>query len=319
MRRALLLATCALAGCYTAEFSETAPDVFVCSVDDECSAEASCVGGVCVSDAGPTVAIVGPEEDSVFGVDDSVVFSLTLSGTDLELAEPNGVFEEGRGYITIEVDGAMHSTRIIDGSLQGTVNETLDLGLLEAGFHRIRVRAVGLDNEPYANPSAVADVGIWSNDGLPHVGIRSPWPGDTYVAGAGLDVTVGCLNCTFTDPDLAASDIVNDPVPEGHSHVFFDRREGVSGTLDFPTCLPTCNFDYAESGSIKPSGASGQRRVSGTAQQVPVKAGALQVSASLNYTGHFPYPADNVNPDTWAEMPELAEGLVYDSISITLE
>jgi len=320
MRRgAMLLVLGALGGCYGAQFDELASGVFVCEADDECAGGFTCLRGFCISDEGPVVEIDGPEEGSVFDVDAAVVFPLALGGSGLDLDEPNGTHEAGRGYLRIEVDGEELPAPLISGSLDGSVTETLDLGMLSGGFHRLRVQAIGLDNEPYQNPSATADVGIWVNDGLPHVGIRTPYPGDTFTAGDPLDVAVVSLNCTFIDPDLAASDRVDDPVPEGHTHVYFDRREGVSGTLDYPSCLPECNFDYASGGSIKPPNASGQTRVEGVVLQVPTKAGQLAISASFNYTGHFPYPSDNLNPETWAATPELMDQLVNDRVEINLE
>lgn len=314
-----LLALGALAGCYTAEFAEDVDGVFACVSTDDCASGLSCVRGVCVSDAGPVVEIAGPEENTVFDVSASVVFPINIAGSDLALAEPNGTHEAGRGYLRVLVDGEALPSPIIDGSLDGSVSELVDLGILEGGFHRIRVQAFGLDNERYENPSATAEVGFWVDDGLPHIGVRSPWPGDTYTVGEPMDVEVVCHNCTFIDPELAASDRVDEPFPEGHSHVFFDRREGVSGMLDYPACLPACNFDYATNGSIKPSGEAGQNRVQGVVLQVPTKPGALQVTASLNYTGHFPFPSDSLDPAVWTADPELMQQLVFDSISVELQ
>ena len=318
-RAAIVFALGALGGCYGAQFDELASGVFVCEADDECASGFTCLRGLCVSDEGPVVEIDGPEEGSVFDAGTSVVFPLALGGSGLQLDEPNGTHEAGRGYLEVEVDGEALPSPLISGSLDGSVTETVDLGELAGGFHRIRVKAVGLDNEAYGNPSATADVGIWVNDGLPHVGIRTPYPGDTFTAGDPLDVAVVSLNCTFIDPTLATADRVDEPVPEGHTHVYFDRREGVAGTLDYPSCLPECNFDYATGGSMKPSNASGQTTVEGVVLQVPTKPGQLSITASFNYTGHFPYPADNLNPDTWAATPELMDALVNDQISINLE
>ena len=313
------IALSATVGCYSAEFDAAAGSVFTCEASEDCDTNSSCLRGICTNDEGPSVNIVGPEENSVFAAGDAVVFPLTLSGTDLKLNEPNGQSVAGQGYLLVEVDGVTLPSRIISGQLSGTVSEQLNLGILDGGYHRLRVSAVGLDNEPYANPSAVADVGLWVNDGLPHVGIRSPWPGDTYATGEPLDVSVVCLNCTFIDPDLAAADRVDEPTPEGHTHIFFDRREGVGGTLDYPACLPDCNFSYANNGSIKPKNKTNQRSVEGVVEQVPEKAGALRVTASLNYTGHFPYPSDSLDPAVWSSMPELLDQLVFEAISINLE
>lgn len=307
------------AGCYLAEFDEEADGIFACEADEDCGSSFTCVRSFCISDEGPAVAIDGPEESSVFDAGQAVVFPLALHGSDLDLDEPNGTHEPGRGYLLVEVDGEELPMRFISGSLDGSVTETLDLGIMDGGFHRLRVKAIGLDNEPYGNPSAVADVGIWVNDDLPHIGVRSPWPGDTVTAGDPLDVEVVSLNCTFIDPNLAASDRVDDPVPEGHTHIYLDRREGVDGELDYPDCLPECNFDYAGGGSIKPEGESGQTRVNGTLLQVPTEGGSLRLTASFNYTGHFPYPSDNLDPALWTETPELREQLVNESIVIEIE
>ena len=316
---ALAFSASATAGCYLAEFDEEADGIFTCQADDDCGPAFTCVRSFCISDEGPSVTIDGPEESSVFDADQAVVFPLALRGSDLDLDEPNGTHEPGRGYLVVEVDGEALPDLVISGSLDGSVTETLDLGLMEGGFHRLRVKAFGLDNEPYTNPSAVADVGIWVNDGEPHIGVRSPWPGDTFTAGAEMDVEVVSLNCTFIDPNLAASDRVDDPVPEGHTHIYLDRREGVEGTLDYPDCLPECNFDYAGGGSIKPDGEAGQTRVNGTLLQVPSESGSLKLTASFNYTGHFPYPSDNLDPALWEETPGVRDQLVNDTIVVELE
>lgn len=312
----LTLAITALAGCYNADFDIDADGVFRCDADSDCPSTHACVLAVCRADAGPQLSIEGPEEGSTFQAGTAVVFPLSLSGSDLTLDSPGATDINGSGFLRIEVDGAVFGDPVVSGNVSQT--QTIDLGMLEGGLHRIRVRAFRLDGTVYDNPSATADVAFWVDDGAPHIGIRSPWPGDPHPVGVVLPVEIRCLNCAFIEPDQASGTRIDDPVPEGHTHVYYDRREGIEGTLDYPACLPDCNFEYAQDGSIKPTGSGTTNRVTGSTGEVPTKPGSLTITASLNYTGHFPYPSDNLDPTMWAASPELVGQLVHDSIKIEL-
>ena len=74
------IALSATVGCYSAEFDAAAGSVFTCEASEDCDTNSSCLRGICTNDEGPSVNIVGPEENSVFAAGDAVVFPLTLSG-----------------------------------------------------------------------------------------------------------------------------------------------------------------------------------------------------------------------------------------------
>lgn len=316
---ALLSLGCLMAAsCYDAPFDDAADGVFACSVDDDCAEGFRCVNLVCLNDDGPSIRIAGPEEDSLFSADQAVALPLTLEATELELDEPGGDHVPGEGYLTIELDGESVDAPIVAGNIAAGLTQSLDLGLLPAGLHIIRVRSFKLDGEPYGNLSSATDVGIWVDDGSAAVGVRRPLAGSEHPAGMPLEVEVRCLRCAFIDPDLASGLLVEDPVPEGHSHVYFDRQDDTDEVLDYPSCLPDCNFSYASGGSLKPTGERAASSVAGEVSGLPTDAGPLEITASLNYTGHSPVPAPDVTPQTWQDAPELYDQLVNDSITIML-
>lgn len=307
------------AGCYSADFDPNIDGVFACQADADCSDGQTCMIGVCRSDEGPRLWIMGPEEDSTFTDDQPMVsFQLSVRGEALELDEPGSTHVEGKGYLVVEVDGTELASPVASGNLAGGVGPLIELDDPAPGLHRLRVRAMRLDGKPYLNPSATATTVFWIDDDLPHIGIRSPWPGDPHPAGVDLPVEVHCLNCAFIKPDLAGGEMIVDPIPEGHTHVFFDRREAVPGTLDLPACLPECNFDYAQNGSIKPTTDGYTSVVSAPVGQVPTDEGPLRLTSTLNFTSHTPYPFDNVDPTLWDQAPELREQLVWDSVQIEI-
>src|SRR5690606_23631056 len=59
--RILALALAGLAGCYTASFDETRPDVYYCVDNNDCLANQACEQFRCVSDDGPKLRLTLPE------------------------------------------------------------------------------------------------------------------------------------------------------------------------------------------------------------------------------------------------------------------
>ncbi|MEE9383288.1 MAG: hypothetical protein V3V08_07730 [Nannocystaceae bacterium] len=290
--------------CYTAELNGSASGVFLCAENSECSEEHVCVLGYCTSNKGPQLRIVGPEPLTRYAVAEPVTLPIVLLGDDLVLDEPRPERVDGHGYLAIRIDDTQVGEPITSGDLHTGVSLELALGQLDPGIHRIEVWAYESDGKRYPNPSATAASAVWVDDGAPHVAILRPLPGSKHRASDPMDVEVVTLNFQFVDPGFSAADFIDG---EGHTHVY--------AGLDYPGCLPGCNFSYAVGGSIKPEGEDPTTTVTGQLEPLDLGPGTLTLTASLNYTGHLAVPFKSA--DDWSNLA-LYDGLVNDTIRIEL-
>lgn len=302
------------AGCYTAVFDGSADGVFFCSTDDDCSPGQLCAVDRCVSDSGPDIRLTGPEPLSKFAAGEDFTLSVFVVGSDLDLDEPGPSHREGAGYLQVRIDGDDMGGPVLSGDISSGVTRELTLGPstnTTPGLHRIEVQAFRLDGTPYANPSAFTTGLFWVDDGEAHVGIADPWPGTPVSATENLDVEIVSLNFQFIQPDFGEGPIIDG---EGHTHVYVDA--------DFPTCLPGCLFNYAVGGSLKPPGSEPATTVSGPIDLPASLMGnedprTLPLTASLNYSEHYPVPATSTDGPEWDDASIYGQ-FAFDTIELQL-
>jgi hypothetical protein len=298
-----------LGGCYTAELDEGADNLYVCVSADDCAEGDNCVDGLCTSSPpNPVLTISQPEEGTSFPAGAELTIRVRLSGSDLQLA-PTGEDRDGEGFVRVFVDGEVVE-EFTTGDLSSGLETEITLTAPEQGLHRIRARAFRRDGRPYTAPVSTSDVVVWVDDGVsPYIGIRRPWPGDQLPVTEPVETEVICLRCRFVDP-MVSDPRVPGPPPEGHVHVFFNLA-------DFPQCLPDCNFDYPDGGTLVPSGAP-VTSVSGAVSSAGISPGDLVIDASYHFTGHVPVPAMSLDQAEWDADPTLYDRLINDRITVTL-
>jgi hypothetical protein len=311
---ALTLGVGALTGCYAAEFDAFASGVYACEVDADCQAEFSCLGGVCVDDEGPKLDILGPETLTKF-LDGVTEIPLTVSLDDIELAEPGGSHEPGKGYLEVWLDGLPVFTREGGNPLSAASGSSVTVpavelpdGIVYLGEHRLRVEAFQLDGTPYTNPSAEARRMFFiANATTPQIAVLSPWPGDEHRADRPLLVEIAAVNWTWSDPVPGGME-----EGTGHTHVYFNK--------DFPACLPGCNFDYTEGGAFTRSANPDPTnenvlRANLEIAEADATPGDFTVSAGLNWDSHVPWPA--ATSDT-VDIDAVRDQLEHDAVTIQL-
>jgi hypothetical protein len=279
-----------LVACYEGEFDPDASSVYACSADDECADGQICFNSVCVSDVGPSLSIIGPEPFQLIAADNTdqlSAFTITVRGSDLTLTDsPQPV--DGEGYIEVTVDGEDMLGRIVSGDLaSGLTTPPLDISSAGVGPHRIRVRAVYGNDDPYVNPSSVAESIFFIDDGSPQVAVVEPRPGHRQAVDKPMAVTVAAINWTWNS---AGSDLAD---AQGHTHTF--------SLAEYPGCLaaePTsdeyCNFKYlgSFSGSGDPANPiliHGEVESEGNLDLLPL--GTRPFQAGLQDNAHEPYPS----------------------------
>ena len=246
MRKSSLLLIGALsfgASCYYADFDPDASNTFVCVSSDECPNSQECFNGVCVSDEGPSLSVIGPEpyqRVAAGNAEQLAGFTITVRGSGLALSD-SSQSTEGSGYIEVSVDGQDQFGRIVAGDLStGLTTDPIDLSDATVGPHRIDVQAYYGDGKPYGNPSAANGAIFFIDDGSPQLVIVEPAPGHVQRVSEPLQVTVAAINWTWNSANSPLSTL------EGHTHVY--------SLNDYPACLaedPTsdayCNFKYLAS------------------------------------------------------------------------
>ncbi|TPV93190.1 MAG: hypothetical protein B7733_21735 [Myxococcales bacterium FL481] len=293
-----------LSACYSASLDPNATGVYGCDEPSDCADGHMCLSGVCTDDQGPELRIGGPEPLSKFSAAEPVSLSLFVQGNRLNLGEPATAGRDGEGYLEVRVDGERRGNLMTTGDLGLGVSQKLDLGVMTPGGHRVEVLAFHIDGTAFDNPSARATTVFWVDDGLPHVVIARPWPGDRFPLEAKIEMEVVGLNFHFVDPSFAAGDSVDG---EGHTHVY--------AATTYPECLPNCLYSYAPNGSIKPVGEDPTTVVVGSLDPLMLEAGTIPLTASLNYSGHLPIPFKS--EEDW-HRPELFDELVYDTVVVEL-
>lgn len=302
----------AATACYSATFDPDAQGVFFCREDADCAQGELCAADRCVSDSGPDIRLTGPEPLSKFTAGEEIDVRVHVVGSDLQLDEPGPTDRDGFGYLQVSIDGEVMGGPILSGDLASGVDQDVVLPpSTPAGLHRIEVQAHRLDGTPFANPSSFTTGVFWVDDGTPRVGIARPWPGDRLAVGDNLVAEVVALNFQFIQPDFGQGPVVEG---EGHTHVYVNA--------DFPTCLPDCLFNYAVGGSIKPPGSDPATTVEGTLD-MPMSLmglddpGPISLTASLNFSEHFPIPATSTDGPEWDDGTIYGQ-FVYDTIEIEL-
>lgn len=295
--------------CYTADFDETASDVYYCQTSSECGETQTCFQFRCVDDTGPQVRVTGPEslQNLQFGTA-MVTVNYTTEG--LTVTDSNAK-TEGEGKLLVSIAGTeLSTTSIVSQGAQ------LDISTLAPGAHRLLVQAVYGDGTPYTNPSATAATVFYledENPERPQAAIVSPLPGYVHVLGESLEVVVAARNFEFVEdgedcrvddpcdpwgPDAAMCLPACAVVPQGHAHVYL--------LSDYPACLGnaiTCNGDYVL--SLRPGekvAVAGTTAIATIPADRFTEAGTFVFSVGLQYTDHLPYPNQSV--------------IIYDQITI---
>jgi hypothetical protein len=159
------------------------PEIHTCVVQDDCPAALSCLQQVCEAITLPSVQILNPEDGLVYPwMNDGSVHTetLSISATDLTL-RPKAESSErvlGEGYLVVFVDEVEVAT-IDTGDLGGGVQ--MEISFEDSpGVHRLRVQARLHDGSDYDNLEGSARHLVWVDDGLEHVALRVPWPGEAF-------------------------------------------------------------------------------------------------------------------------------------------
>ncbi|MFO7566288.1 MAG: hypothetical protein R6X02_26835 [Enhygromyxa sp.] len=304
--RLLALALAGLAGCYTVTFEEDRPEVYYCVEDSDCLASQACEQFRCVSDIGPELRLTLPEPRTlVTGSELTVDFS----PTDFVISDSNQKVE-GEGKVHISIDGGVIEQTVV------TKGALVDISALGGGGHRVEIQAVYGDGTPYTNPSSYDHTAFFiedENPDRPQVAILYPPPGYLHLAGEPLQVEVAVRNFALVDAgndckvpsdcdpfDAASPECVpscEDP-PSGHAHIYLIDN--------YPACLNNtpigCNGDYVLSMRPSETNTSGAVVIGEVDSRFIDTTGPMQLTVSLQYNDHDPYPAKSF--------------VIYDSIEI---
>jgi hypothetical protein len=224
-----LLALLSLAACGPEESV-----IHTCVVQADCPASLSCLQQVCESVTLPNVQILSPEDGLTLPwMDDGAehIATLSITATDLilrPLAESNEKVI-GEGHLVVFVDEVEVAT-IDEGDLSGGV--ALEIAIADTpGVHRLRVQARLNDGSVYDNLEGSDRKLMWVDDGLEHVALRTPWPGDAFP-----------LESLLINAEVAVmgdSAITIGPPASGnkHVHVFYDEGEPFTDCITNQICF----------------------------------------------------------------------------------
>jgi hypothetical protein len=207
--------------------------VHTCVVQEDCPASLSCLQGICEASTLPNVELLSPEDGMVYAwMDDGTVHTeiLNIAATDLIL-RPKAESSErvlGEGYLVVFVDEIEVAT-IDSGDLGGGVQ--IEITFEDSpGVHRLRVQARLNDGTDYDNLEGSARTLIWVDDGLEHVALRRPWPGDAF-----------SLEQQLVEIEVAVMDgsaITLAPPGSGEQHVkIYEDAEPFELCVTDPMCL----------------------------------------------------------------------------------
>jgi hypothetical protein len=225
-----LLALFSLAACT----NET--PVHTCEVQEDCPASLSCLQGICEAMTLPDVQILNPEDGRIYmWKDDGTAHTETLSiaASDL-ISSPKAESSErvvGEGYLVVFVDEIEVAT-IDTGDFSGGVQ--MEITFEDSpGVHRLRVQARLNDGTDYDNQGGSARTLIWVDDGLEHVALRRPWPGDAFSLESQL------IEAEVAVMDGGAITIGSPSSGNQNVKVYYDEEP-------FDMCLmePVCSNDY---------------------------------------------------------------------------
>lgn len=215
-------------GCFSAELDERLGDVFACEIgaDDECPGGMRCVDARCrIEEDIPLIEVVGPDNGAAI---DDVVLPLELDGN-IALVPEGGEHVFGEGHVEIFLDGE-EIARLETGNIARSFDIPPEGGV-EVGPHRIAVRLVRNDGEPYTHEGASETRLVFAADDARRVAIVSPWPDSEIPADAtSIEVTVATQHFTPGMPEGGG---------DGHIHIYSDEHP--------PECAPsnTCTRDPA--------------------------------------------------------------------------
>lgn len=291
--RLFALAFAGLAGCYSNAFDEVITNVYYCVENSDCLSSQACQQFRCVSDSGPHLQLSLPEPLTLVT---TTQLTVDFSSTDFVLSDANH-FKEGEGKVRISIDGEVVTESYSkDGEL-------VDITALEPGAHRIEIQAIYGDGTPYSNPSSYAYTAFFiesDNSQRPQIAIVYPPPGQIHPMGEPLQVRVAVRNFDLVDAgtdckvptdcdpfDTAAVDCIPScpNPPSGHVHVYI--------IPDYPACLLNtpigCNGDYVL--SMRTAEVVGSEVTGELPAELFETAGPMQLSVSLQYNDHDPFPA----------------------------
>lgn len=226
MRRLALSLCVILGGCFSAELDATKVGVFACSDDPggECPDGLQCINARCESaDASPTVKVNSPEDVEDIGLGDVAMggrreIEVILQGS-LELTPKGGDHVFGQGYYEVSIDDEPPA-EIDEGPDSGLLRQALQFDNT-VGAHRVHVRAVRNDGQPYDVDGATASRLFFVGDGVtPLLGLKEPLPGDSFaLEDAQADVEAAVLNFALRPADPLGEVVVD----AGHVHLYYDK------------------------------------------------------------------------------------------------
>jgi hypothetical protein len=297
--RIFFTALLTVGGCLESRVDEAEPGTFACEDGSECELGQSCILGVCEAAEPPRVEIRFPEAfDSIAMPGESngpLPMSISVGGQNLELDEPHGGAENeaGIGYVELFVDGERVALLTKGNLVAGVVTDVM---LDDApGAHRITAVARTLSGERYDNAESVGTRLVWVDDGMPHVAIVSPWPGQELgLEQTQVDVEIAAINFEFIAMQAEAQG------NQGHAHIHYDDS--------FPSCAddPACDCCYVAIAAPNLGEPGPSRRMTTSIALPPSGAGSATVSVVLRQTFHPPFEDANGN-------------YVHDSVSILRE
>jgi hypothetical protein len=211
------------------------PPIHTCEVQEDCPASLSCLQGLCEAMTLPNVELLNPEDGKVYPwMDDGTAHTeiLVISASDLILRPKDESSDRilGEGYLVVFVDEVEVAT-IDTGDLSGGVQVEITFEDTP-GVHRLRVQARLNDGTDYDNQGGSVRTLIWVDDGLQHVALRRPWPGDAFSLETQLvDVEVAVMGNAITigPPSSGAQ----------HANIYYDSEP-------FDMCImdPLCFYDF---------------------------------------------------------------------------
>lgn len=283
---AFILASVAGLGCEVTAVEDDLEGVFPCEVTEDCPGDQHCVAGTCYLEEPPSILLLSPEEEQALpyaGDGSAAAVAIGLTGAGLQLVDPavEPDPEYGSGYVVVELDG-VEVARFTAGTLEGAVS-TADIEFDgQPGAHRLEATAHFADGRPYDGPGATVRRLFWVDDGLPRVGFKSPFPGDTLGLEPRLmEVEIATINFEFvkTTPTMVVAN-------GGHGHIHYGAR--------FPACVddPSCDNDYI--GIIAPQAPA--FTAVGQASVPAAPAGAADLSVVLREANHIGFRDENGEP-----------------------
>jgi hypothetical protein len=261
--------------------STGAPEPIPCAEDMPCPDPSGqvCLVGQCHDGIAPVLEIVSPaqyESAAWTPGGETTELSVTVRVEGFQIVDPaiDPTNVRAAGNVVLELDGVEVAT-ITEGDAGDGVTVSVPAAAT-AGGHRLAAHLNLSDGTPYDHPEAATRRFFWFADGQPHVGIVTPWSGDTFTTGEQpVEVTVAVV-----DFQLVPASAEQSPGATGLVHTFNDA--------DFPTCGedPTCAAAYND--VIAPESA--RPTALGAVLLPPAPADtATTLTALLAHSDHEPY------------------------------